>query len=59
MSDDKSNRGTQDRQRIDVNDPDEVRNWCKSMGVTPEQLKAAVAKVGPMADKVSEELRGG
>jgi len=38
MSDDKSKSGSPDRDRIDINDPDEVRNWTKSLGVTKEEL---------------------
>ena len=52
MSDDKTNRGNPDRQRIDVDDADELRYWAKSIGVTPEALKSAVLQVGPGADKV-------
>lgn len=48
-----------DPRRINIDDEDELRNWCQSLGVTPAQLKSVVEKVGPMADKVSEELRGG
>jgi hypothetical protein len=57
MSDDKSQRGAPDNKRIDVHDPDEVRHWSKSLGVTPEQLKEAVARVGTSAEKVRESLR--
>ena len=57
MSDDKSQRGGPDNKRIDVNDPNELRNWSKSLGVTPEQLKDAVARVGTSAEKVRESLR--
>jgi hypothetical protein len=56
MSDDKSNRGTADRQRIDINDPDEVRNWTQSFGVSKEELQRAVAAAGPMASQVREYL---
>lgn len=35
MSDDKSARHSPDNKRIDVNDPNEVRHWSKSIGVTP------------------------
>ena len=59
MSDDKSNRGTPDRDRIDMNDPDEVRNWTKSLGVSKEELQKAVQAAGTQADKVREYLRGG
>jgi hypothetical protein len=57
MSDDKSNRGAPDSKRIDVNDPDEVRHWTRSLGVTAEELKAAVSRVGTSAEKVRESLR--
>jgi hypothetical protein len=58
MSDDKSNRGTPDRDRIDMNDPDEIRNWTKSLGVSKEQLEQAVKAVGSHASKVKDYLGG-
>ena len=57
MSDDKSKRGNPDRSRIDINDPDEVRNWTKSLGVSKEELERAVKAAGPLADKVRAHLR--
>jgi hypothetical protein len=59
MSDDRSNRGAPDRDRIDMNDPDEVRNWTQSLGVSREELQRAVQAAGDRADKVREYLRGG
>ena len=56
MSDDKTNRGSPDRDRIDLNDPDEVRNWTKSLGVTKEELQRAVEAVGTTAGKVYDYL---
>lgn len=56
MSDDKSNRGGQDRKRIDVNPDYELRDWSRKFGVTPEELKKAVAEVGDRSDKVEERL---
>jgi hypothetical protein len=58
MSDDKANRGAPDRNLIDINDPDEVRNWTRSLGVSKEELQRAVAAAGTQADKVREYLRG-
>jgi hypothetical protein len=58
MSDDKAKRGSPDRDRIDMNDPDEVRNWTKSLGVSREQLEEAVRAVGSTAAKVREHLGG-
>ena len=56
MSDNKSQRGSPDRDRIDMNDPDEVRNWTKSLGVSKEELERAVQAAGPIASKVREHL---
>jgi len=56
MSDDKTKRGTPDRDRIDINDPDEVRNWTKSLGVTKEELQRAVEAVGTTPGKVYDYL---
>lgn len=57
MSDDKSNRGGQDRKSIDVNQDYELRDWSKKFGCTPDELKKAVAEVGNNADKVQERPR--
>ena len=56
MSDDKRNRGSPDRDRIDMSDPDEVRNWMKSLGVSKEELERAVQAAGNQADKVRKHL---
>jgi hypothetical protein len=58
MSDDKSKSHGQDRQRINVNEDYELRDWSKSLGVTPERLKEAVRAVGDRADKVREYRKG-
>ena len=57
MADDTSKSGGQDRQRINVNQDYGLRDWSKSLGCTPEELKAAVAAVGDRADAVREHLR--
>lgn len=57
MSDDKSARHSPDNKRIDVNDPNEVRHWSKSLNVTPEKLKELVARVGTSAEKVREAAK--
>lgn len=56
MSDDKSKTGA-DRKRIDVNSDYELRDWSKSLGVTPDELKQVVGKVGTSAEKVREHLK--
>jgi hypothetical protein len=59
MSDDKTKVGGQDRERINVHEDYELRDWSKSLGVTPERLKEAVAAVGDRAEKVREFLKAG
>jgi hypothetical protein len=52
MSDDKSARNSPDNKRIDIHDPNEVRHWSKSLGISAEKLKELVARVGTSAEKV-------
>ena len=56
MSDDLKKTG-QDRKRISLKEPHEVRSWTESLGITEQQLKAAVAAVGSSVEKVREYLR--
>jgi hypothetical protein len=58
MTDDKSKTGGADRQRISLTEDYEVRDWSQKFGVSEERLRAAVGKVGNMADDVERELRG-
>jgi hypothetical protein len=57
MADDKSKPGKADRDRINVDEEYELRDWSAKLWVTPEQLKAAVAAVGPMAEDVRRYLK--
>ncbi|HEX8270232.1 MAG TPA: DUF3606 domain-containing protein [Flavobacterium sp.] len=57
MPDNKSKTGKADDIRIDVNDPSEVQYWSNKFGVSTNELKEAVAKVGVMADKVRAALK--
>lgn len=56
MADDLTKRGSPDRDRIDVNEDYEVRDWAKKLGVSEEQLRQAVKAVGDRADKVRQHL---
>ena len=56
MSDDKTQAHGQDRERINIHEDYELRDWSKSLGVTQEKLKEAVQAVGDRADKVREYL---
>lgn len=57
MADDKTKTGGQDRERINVNEDYELRDWSKSLNTTPEKLKEAVQAVGDRAEKVREYLK--
>ena len=58
MPDDRTQRGGQDRSRINLAQDYEVRDWAKKFGVSPEELKKAVQAVGDRADKVEAHLKG-
>lgn len=57
MADDKTDRGPQDRSRINLSEDYEVRYWTGKFGVSKSQLEEAVKAVGPSAKGVEEELR--
>lgn len=57
MSDDLSKRGPQDRSRINVNEPHELRYWTQELGVSETTLRDAVKAAGPSATAVREHLR--
>ncbi|WP_142528653.1 DUF3606 domain-containing protein [Pedobacter westerhofensis] len=46
MSDDKMNQDGRDDSKIDSNDASEVQYAAKKFGVTPKEIKDAVAQVG-------------
>ena len=48
MSDDKTKRGAADRNRINIHEDYELRDWSKRLGVSPE--------VGTSADAVRKHL---
>ena len=59
MADDTNIRGPRDRSRINTDQEHEVRCWKKKLGVSEEQLRQAVQRVGSSAPKVREHLRQG
>jgi hypothetical protein len=56
MADDLTDRGAQDRARINVNEAHEVRYWTEALNVDEDQLRSAVAAVGVSADAVRRFL---
>ena len=57
MSDDKSKTGSPDRDRINIHEDYELRDWSKKFNVSHDQLKAAVHAVGTSARAVEEHLK--
>jgi hypothetical protein len=58
MADNKSLKGVQDRTRINLSEDYEVRYWCEKFGVTEDELRAAVKRVGNSAKAVDSEING-
>jgi uncharacterized protein DUF3606 len=56
MSDDFRMRGPEDRSRINVSEPWELKYWSKTLGVTPERLKEVIRQVGPRTEDVEQYL---
>lgn len=57
MPDNKSITHPLDAKRIDIHDPAEVRNWCRSLGCTEQELKDAVRAVGTSGAAVRRYLK--
>jgi hypothetical protein len=57
MPDDKSKRGRADRNKVAGGEAYEVDYVAKKLGVTAEQVKSAIKKVGNDRAKVEAELR--
>jgi hypothetical protein len=57
MADNLQDRGPQDRARVNVNEPHEVRYWTEKFGVSEEDLIQAVSVVGVSADEVGRYLK--
>jgi len=58
MSDNKSQTGSPDRDRINTSEDYEVRYWAEKFGVSHEELKEAVKASGSSsADKVEAYLK--
>jgi hypothetical protein len=58
MSDNTSLKGVQDRTRINLSEDYEVCYWCEKFGVTADELRAAVKRVGNSAKAVENEING-
>jgi hypothetical protein len=57
MPDDKTKTGKSDRNRININEDYEVRDWSNKFGVTADALKKAAKAVGTSVAAVEKYLR--
>lgn len=57
MSDDKSNVGQRDRDRVSANEPYEVEHLAKKFGVSQAEVKQAIQQAGPMRRDVEAHLQ--
>ena len=55
--DNKIRTGSLDRDRVNINESYEVRDWADKFGVSHARLKEAVAAVGTSAKKVEAYLK--
>jgi Protein of unknown function (DUF3606) len=56
MGDDLLDKGQRDRSHIAMGQSHEVQYWTKHLGVTKEELRRAIDKVGNSAAAVRKEL---
>jgi len=56
MSDDLHNRGPQDRSRISLSEPWEVKYWTRELGITKEELERVVKSAGNSVNAVRQQL---
>jgi hypothetical protein len=57
MADDLKQTGRQDDARINVDQDHELGYWSERLGASREEIRNAVAKVGPMVANVREQLQ--
>ncbi|MGY2199959.1 DUF3606 domain-containing protein [Pseudomonas gingeri] len=56
MPDNLNKTGKPDRDKINIHESYELRDWSKKFGVSEEQLKKAVQTVGVSAEAVKKHL---
>jgi hypothetical protein len=59
MADDRSKRHGQDRDRINISEDYELRDWAQKFGVSTDEIRQAVGAVGDRASEVERYLKGG
>jgi hypothetical protein len=56
MRDDKSKSDNEEAQRIDIQTDDDLKKWSEYFGVTEDNLRVAVWRVGLDAADIQKEL---
>lgn len=56
MADNPGDIGRQDDERINVNQDHELTYWSQRLGVSRDELREVVAKVGPLRRNVERQL---
>lgn len=56
MADDKRMTGSPNRDRINLSEDHEIRDWIRSLGFSEQELREAVDAVGNSADAVRAYL---
>lgn len=56
MPDNKENRDARDRSRVSAEEDYEVKHLAEKMGVSAEEVRKAIDKVGNSREKVEEYL---
>lgn len=56
MTDNTAKTGKPDRDRINIHEPYELRDWAAKFGVSEARIKEAVARVGVMVADVKKFL---
>lgn len=57
MSDDKNNRGAQDRARVAAGEEYEVRHFAEQNGISIEQAEQLIAQHGNSREKLEEAVQ--
>ncbi|HSU56744.1 MAG TPA: DUF3606 domain-containing protein [Candidatus Dormibacteraeota bacterium] len=56
MADDKSNPGQTDVVRVNIHEPDNIRDWAKRLQIDEDQLKETVQAVGTSVHAIKKAL---
>jgi Protein of unknown function (DUF3606) len=58
MTKDRSTAGQTDVDRVNIHEPDDIRNWAKRLEIDEDQLKETVKAVGTSVNAIKKALAG-